>query len=96
MSAGVYKQNFSGELAYKYFLLDLLPVNIDLDDEMVVLLINASTELGRLDTIGEKIPSINPFLSMYVRQEALLSSQIEGTQASLDDVLDPNITKTST
>ena len=93
MSAGVYKQNFSGELAYKYFLPSLLPVNIDLDDEMVVLLINASTELGRLDTIGEKIPSINPFLSMYVRKEALLSSQIEGTQASLDDVLDPNITK---
>ncbi|MDD7600483.1 MAG: Fic family protein [Campylobacter sp.] len=93
MSAGVYKQNFSGELAYKYFLPSLLPVNIDLDDEMVVLLINASTELGRLDAIGEKIPSINPFLSMYVRKEALLSSQIEGTQASLDDVLDPNITK---
>ena len=66
MSAGVYKQNFSGELTYKYFLPSLLPVNIDLDDEMVVLLITASTELGRLDTTGEKIPSINPFLSMYV------------------------------
>ena len=64
MSAGVYKQNFSGELAYKYFLPSLLPVN--LDDEMVMLLINASTELGRLDTLGKKIPSINPFLSMYV------------------------------
>ena len=93
MSAGVYKQNFSGELTYKYFLPSLLPVKIELDDEMVVLLINASKELGRLDTTGEKIPSINLFLSMYVRKEALLSSQIEGTQASLDDVLDPNITK---
>ena len=93
MSAGGYKQNFSGELADKYFLPSLWPVNIDLDDDMVVLLINASTDLGRLDTIGEKIPSINPFLSMHVRKEALLSSQIEGTQASLDDVLDPNITK---
>lgn len=93
MSAGVYKQNFSGELAYKYFLPDLLPVNIVLDDEMVMLLMSVSTELGRLDTLGEKIPSINLFLSMYVRKEALLSSQIEGTQASLDDVLDPNITK---
>lgn len=93
MSAGVYKQNFSGELAYKYFLPSLLPVKIELDDEMVVLLLNTSNELGRLDTLGEKIPSINLFLSMYVRKEALLSSQIEGTQASLDDVLDPNITK---
>ena len=66
MSAGVYKQNFSGELTYKYFLPSLLPVKIELDDEMVVLLIKARSELGRLDTIGEKIPSINPFLSMYV------------------------------
>lgn len=64
MSAGVYKQNFSGELTYKYFLPSLLPVKIELDDEMVVLLINASKELGRLDTTGEKIPSINLFLSM--------------------------------
>ena len=70
MSAGVYKQNFSGELAYKYFLPSLLPVNIDLDDEMVVLLINASTELGRLDTIGEKIPSINPFFFFFLRKKA--------------------------
>ena len=68
MSAGVYKQNFSGELAYKYFFPSLLPVNIDLGDEMVMLLINASTELGRLDTLGKKIPSINPFLSMYIRK----------------------------
>lgn len=69
MSAGVYKQNFSGELAYKYFLPDLLPVNIVLDDEMVMLLMSASSKLGRLDTLGEKMPSINPFLSMYVKKK---------------------------
>ena len=36
---------------------------------------------------------MNLFVSMYVRKEALLSSQIEGTQATLEDVLDPLIEK---
>lgn len=35
------------------------------------------------------IPSIELFVSMYVRKEALLSAQIEGTQCALDDILDP-------
>ena len=39
------------------------------------------------------IPNINLFVSMYVRKEALLSSQIEGTQATLEDVLDPMVDK---
>lgn len=38
---------------------------------------------------------MNLFVSMYVRKEALLSSQIEGTQATLEDVLDPLIEKIS-
>ena len=77
MSAGAYKQNFSGELAYKYFLPSLLPVNIDLGDEMVVLLINASTELGRLDTLGKK-NTINKSFFVYVckkRSSALISNR---------------------
>ena len=36
------------------------------------------------------------FISMYVRKEALLSSQLEGTQATLEDVLDPSNEKTQT
>ena len=35
------------------------------------------------------------FLAMYVRKEALFSSQIEGTQATLDDILDPMVDHTS-
>lgn len=37
------------------------------------------------------MPNTELFISMYVRKEALLSSQIEGTQATLDDILDPKI-----
>lgn len=47
----------------------------------------AERALGRLDAVGEILPNPDIFLTMYVRKEAVLSAQIEGTQASLDDVL---------
>lgn len=47
----------------------------------------ANRELGRLDGIATVLPSTTLFLWMYVRKEALLSSQIEGTQSSLSDLL---------
>ncbi|MFG0283672.1 MAG: Fic family protein [Phycisphaerales bacterium JB039] len=50
-------------------------------------LAQAERALGRLDAIGEILPNPDIFLMMYVRKEAVLSAQIEGTQASLDDVL---------
>ena len=43
--------------------------------------------LGRLDGIGRVLPEKHLFLYQYVRKEAVLSSQIEGTQASLRDLL---------
>jgi Fic family protein len=52
---------------------------------------SANRSLGILEGISRQIPNIDLFVSMYVRKEALLSSQIEGTQATLDDVLDPYI-----
>lgn len=48
---------------------------------------DAETALARLDLAGEMIPSINWFVYAFVRKEALLSSEIEGTQATLVDVL---------
>ena len=45
----------------------------------------------KLDTASKLIPSVELFISMYVRKEALISSQIEGTQCTLDDVLDPEL-----
>ena len=47
----------------------------------------AHLELGRLDGLSTVLPDTSLFLYMYVRKEAVLSSQIEGTQSSLSDLL---------
>jgi Fic family protein len=60
---------------------------LELQGALAVLLADASVALGRLDGILGILPNPDLFVAMYVRQEALLSSQIEGTQASLADVL---------
>ena len=89
--AGIYKNNLSGKMAYKSFMPAILPPNpsIELDNEIVDLLVKANKQLALLEGISSRIPNIHLFISMYVRKEALMSSQIEGTQATLEDVLDP-------
>ena len=47
----------------------------------------ALVALGRLDAVSVLLPDTSLFLYMYVRKEAVLSSQIEGTQSSLSDLL---------
>ena len=91
--AGYYKTNLSGELAYKSFVPSSLfsVADIDLSKDVNNLLITAHTKLAILENISTRIPSISLFVSMYVRKEALMSSQIEGTQATLEDILDPGI-----
>lgn len=69
------------------------PLNFDL--EMIGLLSEADRALGRLDGITETLPNPDLFVSMYVKKEALLSSQIEGTQASLIEVLEAEEKQTS-
>lgn len=91
--AGEYVTNLSGEAEYKSFRPTPLPVEINMDAEMISLLMDATKALATLDTLSSYIPNMNLFVSMYVRKEALLSSQIEGTQATLEDVLDPLIEK---
>ncbi len=91
--AGEYITNLSGEAQYKSFRPTPLPVEINMDTEMISLLTEATKALATLDTLSSYIPNMNLFVSMYVRKEALLSSQIEGTQATLEDVLDPLIEK---
>ena len=51
------------------------------------LLEQANHALGRLDGLGTLLPDIRLFIYAYVRKEAVLSSQIEGTQSSLSDLL---------
>ena len=91
--SGEYISNLSGEAMYKSFRPSPLPPEIDMDTEMISLLTSATKVLATLDTLSSYIPNMNLFVSMYVRKEALLSSQIEGTQATLEDVLDPLIEK---
>ena len=51
------------------------------------LLDRANQALGRLDGLSSLLPDTSLFLYIYVRKEAVLSSQIEGTQSSLSDLL---------
>src|SRR5438132_10583384 len=60
---------------------------VEFDGQMMALLSRADQAIGRLDGIAETLPNPDLFVAMYVRREAVLSSQIEGTQSSLDDVL---------
>ena len=75
---------------YRAFIPGDLPPSppITVDDEMLALLSQADRALGRLDGSTEILPNPDLFVAMYVRKEAVLSSQIEGTQASLLDVLE--------
>lgn len=66
-----------------------------IDDPMWVLLDRAQSAIGRLDVAGKMVPSANWFLYGFVRKEAVISSQIEGTQATLRDVLHFEATRQS-
>lgn len=86
MRAGNYIKQPSG---YRAFIPAPLPPDppVAMDSELTKLLSHADRVLGRLDGIGSVLPNPNLFVAMYVRQEAVLSSQIEGTQSTLEDVL---------
>jgi Fic family protein len=89
--AGKLKPNLSGEAAYQSFVPSSLspkPV-VELDSETVNLLVRANRQLAVLSQLAARVSNVGLFISQYVRKEALLSSQIEGTQATLEDVLDP-------
>jgi len=84
-------------LGYKTFVPNPLPPvpPLRIDAEMQSLLSLADRKLGRLDGITQVLPNPNLFVAMYVRKEAVLSSQIEGTQASFVDVLGAEYNQTS-
>ena len=85
--SGTYVRQPSG---YKAFIPKPLPPDpsLAIDQELLTCLSAADRALGRLDGATEVLPNPDLFIAMYVRREAVLSSQIEGTQASLVDVLE--------
>ncbi len=84
--AGRYVRQPTG---YRAFIPSPLPPDPDIafDLEMQKLLSDADRALGRLDGSIQTLPNPDLFVFMYVRKEAVLSSQIEGTQASINDIL---------
>ena len=84
--AGVYVQQPTG---YRAFIPAPLPPDpaIVMDQELTRLLSDADRALGRLDGVASVLPNPELFVATYVRLEAVLSSQIEGTQSTLEDVL---------
>lgn len=71
---------------YKAFIPAALPPKppVKFSSELQTLLSKADRALARLDGVVTVLPNPDLFIAMYVKKEALLSSQIEGTQASLN------------
>lgn len=95
VAQGIDFRNRSGRFiaqaeGYSAFVPNPLPPDppLALDASLLGLLENAVAELSRLDGVAKVIPDPAFFVSMYVRREAVLSSQIEGTQSTLEDLLE--------
>ena len=86
MRAGRFVRQLEG---YSAFVPAPLPPDppLNLDGRAINLLSKADRALGRLDGVTSILPNPDLFVAMFVKQEAVLSSQIEGTQSTLEDVL---------
>jgi len=86
---GHYEESIVAGEKIRAFVPDSLPPKEEIlfDAKRQQLLERATMALGRLDSITLLLPDPDIFLYSYVRQEAVLSSQIEGTQSSLSDLL---------
>lgn len=84
---GAYVRQMGGYSAFEPAPLPPTPP-LEIGNSMHALLSRADRALGRLDGSISSLPNPDLFVLMYVRKEAVLSSQIEGTQASLADVLE--------
>jgi Fic family protein len=75
---------------YKAFIPASLPPNppLRIEGDLITFLSEADRALARLDGMCRVLPNPDLFVAMYIRKEAVLSSQIEGTQSSLEDVLE--------
>lgn len=89
LRAGAFRSVQEGPAEYFAFFPEALPPDppLDLDVGLHRLLDQANQALGRLDGITLLLPDPTQFLYAFVRKEAVLSSQIEGTMSSLSDLL---------
>lgn len=87
---GAYRATTAGDEQVRAFVPIPLPPNdppLMLDENSTALLAKATAAVERLAVAGTMVPSASWFLYGFVRKEAVISSQIEGTQATLRDVL---------
>lgn len=86
---GQYTPNIAGGIPCQAFVPNALPPKppLVIDDRLQSSINDALLALGRLDAITTLLPDARLFLYSYVRKEAVMSSQIEGTQSSLSDLL---------
>ena len=89
--SGTWKKNLSGDAEYFSFVPVWLPLEppLEMNADIHDMLYSTIASISLLDGLTNRIPNMSVFVSMYVRKEALLSSQIEGTQATLEDIFDP-------
>ena len=86
LRVGKYLVQKTGNEIYKIYLPAKLPIEIQMD-QLYSSLEKATLALGELNNLTKNIPNPLLFIYMYVRKEALLSSQIEGTQSSFSDLI---------
>ena len=86
---GRFEQRGSKQAGYVAFIPRPLPPDppLRLSDDLQDLLERANRALGRLDGLATLLPDPTLFLYLYIRKEAVLSSQIEGTQSSFSELL---------
>src|SRR5271165_3861296 len=89
-TTGRYEKVSAGGEEVSAFIADPLPPAnppLAIDHKLANRLRQAEQSLSRLELTGEMVPSVDWFIYAFVRKEAVLTSQIEGTQATLVDVL---------
>lgn len=75
-----------GDVAYRAFVPHPLPPTVVYDGRLMALLSDADRALGELNGLGRMLPNADLLISPFVHREAVLSSRIEGTQATVTDV----------
>lgn len=88
-TSGTYVTVSTAGESFRAFIPNPLPPvpPVTLTDRDQDLLEKANRALGRLDGVAMLLPDVSLFLYFYIRKEAVLSSQIEGTQSSFSDLL---------
>jgi Fic family protein len=102
MDAGTYRKTpfgsarrTPGSHGYVAYFPEPIPRTVDLDLPTVNLLAEAESALGRLAAVGELLPNLDLLVRPYLLREAVSSTRIEGTRATIGEVLDVDATGAS-